>query len=51
MDLVEKFNNLNSNPKYEGNVIGVLSEKTLHKTIKNLYEDNQDYQEITSRKF
>ena len=49
MSLIEKFNELqnsNLNNKYENNVIGVLSEKTLHKTIKNLYEPNHLYQEI-----
>lgn len=49
MSLIEKFNQLqnnNLNNKYENNVIGVLSEKTLHKTIKNLYEPNHLYQEI-----
>lgn len=49
MSIIEKFNELqnnNLNIKYENNVIGVLSEKTLHKTIKNLYEPNHTYQEI-----
>lgn len=49
MSIIEKFNELqnnNLNIKYENNVIGVLSEKTLHKTIKNLYEPNHSYQEI-----
>lgn len=49
MDLIgrfEKILNENNNKSYKDNVIGVLSEKTLHKTIKNLYEDNQAYQEI-----
>jgi len=49
MNIIEKFNDLiksNQNNKYEGNVIGVLSEKTLHKTIKNLYELDHNYQEI-----
>lgn len=46
MDLIERFNNLSENPRYEDNVIGVLSEKTLHKTIKNLYEENHLYHEI-----
>lgn len=51
MDLIERFNNLNDNPKYEGNVIGVLSEKTLHKTIKNLYEPNHLFHEIKINKY
>ena len=49
MDLYQKFEELldeNNNKSYNENVIGVLSEKTLHKTIKNLYESNQDYQEV-----
>ncbi len=48
MDKQTKFNELiNSiNLKYQGNVIGVLSEKTLHKTIKNFYEANQLCQEV-----
>ena len=49
MSIIGKFNELqnnNLNIKYENNVIGVLSEKTLHKTIKNLYEPNHSYQEI-----
>ena len=47
-ELQEKFNELlkKGNLSYEFNVIGVLSEKTLHKTIKNLYEIDHQYQEI-----
>lgn len=49
MDLYKRFDELlveNNNNSYENKVIGVLSEKTLHKTIKNLYEENHDYHEI-----
>ena len=49
MDLYKIFDELlveNNNKSYENKVIGVLSEKTLHKTIKNLYEENHDYHEI-----
>ena len=49
MDLYKRFDELlveNNNKSYENKVIGVLSEKTLHKTIKNLYEENHDYHEI-----
>lgn len=51
INLIDKFNNLQYNPKYEGNVIGVLSEKTLHKTIKNLYEPDHSYHEIKIDKY
>ena len=44
--MFNELQNSNLNNKYENNVIGVLSEKTLHKTIKNLYEPNHLYQEI-----
>lgn len=48
MDLITRFNQVISseNKSYDGHVIGVLSEKTLHKTIKNVFEDNQMFQEI-----
>lgn len=48
MDIYNKFNELikSENKSYENNVIGVLSEKTLHKTIKNLYEQNHEFHEV-----
>jgi len=49
MDLYKKFDELlinNNNNSYENKVIGVLSEKTLHKTIKNLYEADHKYHEV-----
>lgn len=47
-ELQEKFNELleKDNLSYESNVIGVLSEKTLHKIVKNLYEIDHQYHEI-----
>ena len=54
MDLYKRFDELlveNNNKSFENNVIGVLSEKTLHKTIKNLYESNHEYHEIKIGKY
>lgn len=49
MNIIDKFDNLiknEINTPIEKNTIGVLSEKTLHKIIKNLYESNINNQEV-----
>lgn len=57
MDLINRFNELIINDqkinvlKHSDKIIGELSEKTLHNVIKNLYEDNQDFQEIKIDKY
>lgn len=51
--LINRFNEVitSENKTYSENVIGVLSEKTLHKTIKNIFEGNQLYQEVKIDKY
>lgn len=54
MDIYKKFDELiksSNNVVVNKKVIGVLSEKYLHKTIKNLYEENKDNQEIRIDKY
>lgn len=57
MNKVEIFNNLlnsyyiNNEIKYDNHLIGTLSEKTLHKIVKNLYEENILYQEVKIDKY
>lgn len=47
-NLTERFNQIINNDYYNDkqNVIGELSEKTLHKIIKNLYESDKTFQEV-----
>lgn len=42
----EKFKRQINKEKNESNLIGTLSEKTLHRVVKNYYEEDESFQEI-----